>query len=74
MQQDMKVHYSDVIVNLLGLWEHPSNFELYFKERYKEFNYRIGKLKDISRFLAVKLILNDLYGSDSIEVGNQTTI
>ena len=33
----------------------------------------LGKVS-ISPFLALKLILNDLYGHDSIEVGNQTTI
>jgi hypothetical protein len=33
----------------------------------------LGKVS-ISPFLALKLIQNDLYGSDSIEVGNQTTI
>jgi len=32
----------------------------------------LGKVS-ISPFLALKLILNDLYGPDSIEVGNQTT-
>ena len=32
----------------------------------------LGKVS-ISHFLALKLILNDEYGPDSIEVGNQTT-
>jgi hypothetical protein len=32
----------------------------------------LGKVS-ISPFLALKLMRNDLYGSDSIEVGNQTT-
>jgi hypothetical protein len=43
VQRDVRAHYSDVAVNLLGLWEHRENVELYFKHRYKAFNYRIGK-------------------------------
>jgi len=43
LQRDVRAHYSDVVVNLLGLWEHRGNVELYFKHRYKAFNYRIGK-------------------------------
>jgi len=61
VQRDLKVHYSDVVVNLLGLWKHRGNVELYFKHRYKAFNYRIGKLTEYFRFANVKLILNDLF-------------
>ena len=46
VQRDVRAHYSDVAVNLLGLWEHRGNVELYFKHRYKAFNYRIGKLTE----------------------------
>ena len=61
VQRDVKAHYSDVVVNLLGLWEHRGNVELYFKHRYKAFNYRIGTLTEYFAFPNVKLILNDLY-------------
>lgn len=61
VQRDVRAHYSDVVVNLLGLWEHRGNVELYFKHRYKGFNYRIGKLTEYFAFPKVKPILNDLY-------------
>jgi hypothetical protein len=61
VQRDVKAHYSDVAVNLLGLWEHRGNVELYFKHRYQPFNYRIGKLTEYFVFPNVKPILNDLY-------------
>jgi hypothetical protein len=62
VQRDVKAHYSDVTVNLLGLWEHRGNVELYFKHRYQPFNYRIGKLTEYFVFPNVKAVLNDLYG------------
>jgi len=40
VQRDVKAHYSDVAVSLLGLWERRGNVELYFKHRYKAFNWR----------------------------------
>ena len=65
VQRDVRAHYSDVVVNLLGLWESRGNVELYFKHRYKAFNYRIGKLTEYFVFPDVKLILNDLYGMEA---------
>ena len=65
VQRDVRAHYSDVAVNLLGLWEHRGNVELYFKHRYKAFNYRIGKLTEYFAFPDVKAVLNDLYGMES---------
>ncbi|MEG5000958.1 GIY-YIG nuclease family protein [Microcoleus sp. B4-D4] len=64
VQRDVRAHYSDVVVNLLGLWEHRGNVELYFKHRYKAFNYRIGKLTEYFQFPNVKAVLNDLYGME----------
>jgi hypothetical protein len=61
VQRDVRAHYSDVAVNLLGLWEHRGNVELYFKHRYQPFNYRIGKLTEYFAFTNVKAVLNDLY-------------
>jgi hypothetical protein len=61
VQRDVRAHYSDVVVNLLGLWEHRGNVELYFKHRYKAFNYRIGKLTEYFAFPKVKAVLQDLY-------------
>jgi hypothetical protein len=60
VQRDVRAHYSDVAVNLLGLWEHRGNVELYFKHRYKAFNYRIGTLTEYFAFPFVKAVLQDL--------------
>src|SRR4028118_2238232 len=60
VQRDVRAHYSDVAVNLLGLWEHRGNVELYFKHRYQPFNYRIGKLTEYFAFPNVKVVLQDL--------------
>jgi hypothetical protein len=61
VQRDVRGHYSDVAVSLLGLWEHRGNVELYFKHRYQPFNYRIGKLTEYFQFPNVKVVLQDLY-------------
>jgi hypothetical protein len=61
VQRDVRAHYSDVIINLLGLWEHRGNVELYFKHRYQPFNYRIGKLTEYFVFPFVKAVQQDLY-------------
>ncbi len=61
VQRDVRAHYSDVVVNLLGLWESRGNVELYFKHRYKAFNYRIRKLTEYFAFPDVKAVLNDLF-------------
>jgi len=60
VQRDVRAHYSDVGVSLLGLWERRGNVELYFKHRYKAFNYRIGKLTEYFQFANVKVVLQDL--------------
>jgi hypothetical protein len=64
VQRDVRAHYSNVAVSLLGLWEHRGNVELYFKHRYQPFNYRIGKLTEYFAFPNVKAVLNDLYGME----------
>jgi hypothetical protein len=60
VQRDVRAHYSNVAVSLLGLWEHRGNVELYFKHRYQPFNYRIGKLTEYFVFPFVKALLQDL--------------
>jgi len=65
VQRDVRAHYSNVAVSLLGLWEHRGNVELYFKHRYQPFNYRIGKLTEYFAFPDVKAVLKDLYGMES---------
>jgi hypothetical protein len=39
--------------------------ELYFKHRYKAFNYRIGKLTEYFQFPNVKVVLQDLCEMES---------
>jgi|JFJP01.1.fsa_nt_gi T5orf172 domain. len=65
VQRDVRAHYSDVVVNLLGLWEYRGNVELYFKHRYKAFNHRIGKLTEYFQFPNVKVVLQDLCEMES---------
>jgi hypothetical protein len=64
VQRDVRVHYSEVAVSLLGLWESRGNVELYFKHRYQPFNHRIGKLTEYFAFPFVKSVLQDLYGME----------
>jgi len=61
VQRDVRAHYSNVAVSLLGLWEHRGNIELYFKHRYQPFSYRIGKLTEYFVFPKIKALLQDLY-------------
>jgi|SRR6476661_1335523 len=70
VQRDVRAHYSDVAVSLLGLWEHRGNVELYFKHRYKAFNYRIGKLTEYFVFPNVKVVLCDLYEMEPKELSD----
>ncbi|MEG4088540.1 hypothetical protein [Microcoleus sp. Pol12B4] len=49
----------------MGLWEHRGNVELYFKHRYKAFNFRIGTLTEYFQFANVKAVLNDLYDMEA---------
>ncbi|HEY9770085.1 MAG TPA: hypothetical protein V6C71_16625 [Coleofasciculaceae cyanobacterium] len=59
IERDLKQHYSDISIDVLVTWQHRGNVELYFKHRYKEKNYRIGKLTEYYKF-DVTLVLEDL--------------
>ena len=61
IERDLKQHYSTIAIDVLGTWQHRGNVELYFKHRYKQFNYRIGKLTEYYRFKDVESVLEDLY-------------
>ena len=68
IERDLQQHYSKIDINVLGTWQHRGNVELYFKHRYKEYNYRIAKLTEYYRFKDVlkdtathiDIVLNDL--------------
>lgn len=59
---DLLAHYSSVAIRVLGTWEHRGNIELYFKHRYRDFNYPIGSLTEYYKFNTedVKIVLCDL--------------
>jgi len=50
IERDLRCHYQNIKVSVLGLWSHRGNVELYFKHRYKPFNYRIGSLTEYYLF------------------------
>ncbi|WP_375448979.1 competence protein CoiA family protein [uncultured Nostoc sp.] len=59
---DLLAHYSSVAIRVLGSWEHRGNIELYFKHRYRNFNYPIGSLTEYYKFNAedTEMVLRDL--------------
>jgi len=55
--------HQNIKVTVLGLWSHRGNVELYFKHRYKQFNYRIGSLTEYYLFSDTSIadaVLDDL--------------
>ena len=60
IERDLKQYYSQIDINVLGTWQHRGNLELYFKHRYKKFNYPIGKLTEYYKFKDVNAVLDDL--------------
>ena len=60
VHRELKSDYQNVVIKVLGNWEHRGNVELYFKHRYKEFNHPIGCLTEYYKFDDVKPILRDL--------------
>lgn len=60
VQRDLKKHFKTVDIKVLGTWEHRGNVEYYFKHRYRNFNYKIGKLTEYYKFDHIKTVLQDL--------------
>ena len=58
--RDLKQHFSQFDITVLGTWQHRGNVELYFKHRYQEYNYHIGKLTEYYSFNDVESVLADL--------------
>ncbi|MBU7585705.1 MAG: GIY-YIG nuclease family protein [Nostoc sp. TH1S01] len=50
VEKDLIAHYTTVVINVLGTWQHRGNVELYFKHRYQAFNYPIGSLTEYFKF------------------------
>jgi len=59
---DLLAHYSSVAIKVLITCEHRGNIELYFKHRYRDFNYPIGSLTEYYKFDVedVKIVLRQL--------------
>ena len=59
---DLAAHYQTVAIKVLGTWLHRGNIELYFKHRYRNFNYPIGSLTEYYKFNTedIKIVLSDL--------------
>jgi hypothetical protein len=75
IERDLKQHFSKIEIDVLGTWQHRGNIELYFKHRYKEFNYRIGKLTEYYKFDDVESVLEDLDSMQpKILTGEELTI
>jgi hypothetical protein len=60
VQKDLATHYNQTEIKVLETWEHRGNVELYFKHRYKDYNYPIGKLTEYFKFDDVESVLDDL--------------
>ena len=60
VQRDLKSHYKNVFINVLGTWLHRGNVERYFKYRYQRFNYPIGTLTEYFKFTDVDSVFEDL--------------
>jgi hypothetical protein len=61
VQRDLTNHYKLLDIKVLHTWEHRGNVELYFKHKYKQFNYKIGNLTEYFKFTEVELVLEDLH-------------
>lgn len=59
---DLTAHYQTVAIKVLVTWLHRGNIELYFKHRYRNFNYPIGSLTEYYKFDTedIKIVLSDL--------------
>ena len=60
VQRDLATHYKRVEIQVLDVWKHRGNVELYFKHRYQDFNYRIGSLTEYFQFTDVEAVWDDL--------------
>ncbi|MEW6498648.1 MAG: competence protein CoiA family protein [Cyanobacteriota bacterium] len=61
IRRDLRCHYKNVELKVLGTWEHRGNVELYFKHRYQPFNYPLGSLTEYYKFgTEASAVLNDL--------------
>lgn len=60
IERDLRTYYKTVSINVAGTWEHRGNVELYFKHKYKFFNFPIGSLTEYYSFPDGDAVLHDL--------------
>ena len=60
IRRDLSQHYQELEITVLNTWKHRGNVELYFKHRYQQYNYPIGKLTEYYSFEDADLVLQDL--------------
>jgi len=57
---DLRQHFTDKSVQVLGAWPGRGNVESYFKFKYKKWNYPLGSLTEYFAFDDVKPVMRDL--------------
>ena len=60
IKNDLSKSLKSYDLSLVGLWEHYSNVEYYFKYRYSQYNHAIGKLTEYFLFPNIEPVLKDL--------------
>ena len=60
IERDLQQYYRNISISVLGTWQHRGNVELYFKHRYKAFNYPICTLTEYFQFDDVEPVIADL--------------
>lgn len=67
IRRDLQEHFEKIAIAPLGTWEGRGNVELYFKHRYREWNYAIGSLTEYFLFPDALAVLADLQAIASRE-------
>ncbi|KYC34599.1 helicase [Scytonema hofmannii PCC 7110] len=60
IQNQLCSQFQQVTIKTLGTWEHRGNVELYFKHRYRDFNYMHGTSTEYYKFDDATSVLLDL--------------
>ena len=62
VQSDLRSHFTSIKIEILGTWSHRGNVEKYFKYRYRNFHYPLGRLTEYFTFKDenAQVVLRDL--------------
>lgn len=58
--RDLRTHFQNPTIKVLGTWEQWGCIERYFKHRYQEFNYPIGSFTEYFKFNKINSVMRDL--------------